>query len=140
LLTSSQISLPRERREQHPARAASKKERDPMDRRNFLKSMLGVAGAAAAASAFATRAEALPLFDELQAMDATGVNSLKTAEFEADLPAPGAVDSQYYYGPRRGYRRRWVRPMYRPMYRRRFRRCRTVVNRWGRLVRRCWVG
>lgn len=107
-----------------------------MDRRIFLKSMLGVAGAAAAASAFASRAEALPLFDELQAMDARGVNPLKTAS-EADLPAAGASEAQYYYGPRYGYRRRvWVRPV----YRRRFRRCRTFVNRWGRLVRRCWVG
>ena len=108
-----------------------------MDRRIFLKSMLGVAGAAAAASAFTSRAEALPLFDGLQAMDAKGINPLTVAQSEADLPAPGATEAQYYYGPRRGYRRRaWVRPM----YRRRIRRCRTFVNRWGRVVRRCWVG
>jgi hypothetical protein len=103
-----------------------------MDRRIFLKSLLGVAGAAAAASAFASRAEALPLFDELQAMDAKGVNPLKVAENEADLPSPGATEAQYYYG---GYRRRYYRPMYR-----RVRRCRSFVNRWGRVVRRCWVG
>ena len=106
-----------------------------MDRRIFLKSMLGVAGAAAAASAFASRAEALPLFDELQAMDAKGVNPLKVAESDADLPSEGATEAQYYYyGPRRrgyyGYRG-YGRPVYR-------RRCRTFVNRWGRVVRQCW--
>lgn len=102
-----------------------------MDRRNFLKSLIGVAGAAAAASAFAGRAEALPLFDELKAMDAKGVNPLKIAENEADLPSAGATEAQYYrrrgYYGYRGYRR--------PVYRR---RCRTFVNRWGRLVRQCW--
>ncbi len=103
-----------------------------MDRRHFLKSALGVAGAAAAASAFASRAEALPLFDELQAMDAQGVNLLSVAQSEADLPSPGAAEAQYYNGPRRrGRGRVWARPVYR-------RRCRTIVNRWGRLVRRCW--
>jgi hypothetical protein len=104
-----------------------------MDRRIFLKSLLGVAGAAAAASAFAGRAEALPLFDELQAMDAKGVNPLKIAENDADLPSEGATETQYYYGRRRGYYgyRGYRRPVYR-------RRCRTFVNRWGRLVRRCW--
>jgi len=105
-----------------------------MDRRLFVKSMLGLAGAAAAASAFASRAEALPLLEELQSMDARGVNPLK-ADNEADLPAPGATEAQYYYGPRRRYYRRhyWGRPIYRP-----YRRCRTFVNRWGRLVRRCF--
>jgi hypothetical protein len=105
-----------------------------MERRIFLKSMLGFAGAAAAASVFTSRAEALPLLEELKAMDAKGVNPLK-AENEADLPAPGATEAQYYYGG--GYRRRYYG---RPVYRRRYRRCRTFVNRWGRLVRRCWVG
>jgi hypothetical protein len=106
-----------------------------MDRRNFLKSLLGVAGAAAAATAFAGRAEALPLLDELQAMDAKGVNPVKIAESEADLPSEGASETQYYYGPprRRGYYgyRGYRRPVYR-------RRCRTFVNRRGRVVRQCW--
>jgi hypothetical protein len=105
-----------------------------MDRRIFLKSLLGVAGAAAAATAFAGRAEALPLFDELQAMDAKGVNPLNVSESEADLPSAGATEAQYYYGPRRrgyyGYRG-YGRPVYR-------RRCRTFVNRRGRVVRQCW--
>ena len=104
-----------------------------MDRRIFLKSLLGVAGAAAAASAFAGRAEALPLLNELQPMDARGVNPLKVAD-SADLPSEGATEAQYYYGPRRrgyyGYRG-YRRPIYR-------RRCRTFVNRWGRVVRQCW--
>jgi len=110
-----------------------------MDRRIFIKSLLGVAGAAVAASAFAPRAEALPLLDELKDMDAKGANPLKAAAPEADLPAEGATEAQYYYGPRRRhYRRRYYRP-YRRFYRP-VRRCRTFVNRWGRLVRRCWVG
>lgn len=108
-----------------------------MDRRNFMKSLLGVAGAAAAVSAFAPRAQALPLLDELQAMDAKGVNPLKAAASEADMPAPGATEAQYWYGPRRRY---WGRPVYRRRFYGPVRRCRTFVNRWGRVVRRCWVG
>ncbi|MDB5643667.1 MAG: hypothetical protein JWN07_2984 [Hyphomicrobiales bacterium] len=107
-----------------------------MDRRIFLRSLLGVAGAAAAAGVLTSRAEALPLLDELQAMDAKGSNPLKAAAVDADLPAPAATEAQYYYNGRRPYRRRWVRPM----YRRPMRRCRTTVNRWGRVVRRCFVG
>lgn len=105
-----------------------------MDRRIFLKSLLGVAGAAAAASAFSAPAQALPLLDELEAMDVKGGNPL-TAAIDPDLPSPGATETQYYVGPRRGYRRGWGRPV----YRRPIRRCRTFVNRNGRVVRRCWV-
>ena len=59
---------------------------------------------------------------------------LNVAESEADLPSAGATEAQYYYGPRRrgyyGYRG-YGRPVYR-------RRCRTFVNRRGRVVRQCW--
>ncbi len=108
-----------------------------MDRRIFIKSLLGVAGAVATVTALAPSAHALPLLDELQAMDAKGVNPLNVATSEADLPAEGATEAQYYYGPRRRYYRRRY---YRPVYRRPIRRCRSFVNRAGRLVRRCWVG
>ncbi len=113
-----------------------------MDRRFFLKSLLGVAGTGAAVAAFAPRAEALPLLDELAAMDATGSNPLATASAaaEADLPAPGAEEAQYYYGPPPGYYRRRSRRYYRPVPPPRVRRCRTFYDRWGRLVRRCWWG
>ncbi len=112
-----------------------------MDRRIFLKSLLGVAGAAAVAGVLSSQAEASPLLAELQAMDAKGANPLQAAPVAGDLPAEGATEAQYNYRRRPMSRRRYVRPMYRrPMYRRPMRRCRTVVNRFGRLVRRCWVG
>lgn len=107
-----------------------------MDRRNFIKSMLGVAGLAAAATGFASRAEASPLFDDLKAMEALGQDPLGQdslgAADPADLPALGATDAQYYGPPRRRRRPAYQRPLRR--------RCRTFVNRRGRLVRRCWVG
>ena len=106
-----------------------------MDRRIFLKSLLGVAGSGAACVAFAPSAEAAPLLDELAAMDAQGSNPLsQAAAHEADLPAPGAHDAQYYY------RRRPRRRYYRPLPPARVRRCRTFYDRFGRLVRRCWWG
>jgi hypothetical protein len=112
-----------------------------MDRRIFLKSLLGVAGAAAVAGVLSSQAEASPLLAELQAMDAKGANPLTAAPVAGDLPAEGATEAQYNYRRRPASRRRYVRPMYRrPMYSRPMRRCRTVVNRFGRLVRRCWVG
>jgi hypothetical protein len=107
-----------------------------MDRRFFLKSLLGVAGASAASALLAPKAQALPLFDELQAMDASGSNPLATAAL-ADLPAEGASEAQYY-GPPPGYYRRRPRRYYAPPPR--VRRCRTFYDRWGRLVRRCWWG
>ena len=109
-----------------------------MDRRNFLKSLLGLAGASAAVVALTPSAEALPLLDELAALDATGANPLAgaSAQAEADLPAPGAAEAQYYYGPPPGAYRRRPRRYYRPPPR--VRRCRTFYDRWGRLVRRCW--
>lgn len=106
-----------------------------MDRRIFVKSILGVAGAAATVAVFTPRAEASPLLDQLKAMDAAGANPAKAAADAADLPAEGAAEAQYYYGPRR---RHWGRPYVRRRYWRPVRRCRTFVNRWGRLVRRCW--
>ncbi|MDB5650757.1 MAG: hypothetical protein JWL62_2277 [Hyphomicrobiales bacterium] len=103
-----------------------------MDRRIFIQSLLGVAGTAVAATAFTSKAQALPLLDELKAMDAAGSPGTLVSGSEADLPAEGAIEAQYYYR-RRYYRpRAYYRP--RPIYR----RCRTFVNRWGRLVRRCF--
>lgn len=111
-----------------------------MDRRFFLTSLLGVAGASAATAMLAPKAQALPLFEELQAMDAAAVNPLVAGE--ADLPAEGATEAQYYYGPPPGTYRRRPRRYYRapPPPRPRIRRCRTFYDRWGRLVRRCWWG
>ncbi|MEN9708173.1 MAG: hypothetical protein RIQ68_581 [Pseudomonadota bacterium] len=107
-----------------------------MDRRFFLKSVLGLAGAGAATALLAPEAQALPLLEELQALDAAGANPLMASE--SDLPAQGASEAQYYYGPPPGYYRRRPRRYYRPPPR--VRRCRTFYDRWGRLVRRCWWG
>ncbi len=113
-----------------------------MDRRNFIRGLLGIAGAAAAASVLAPSAEAAPLLDTLKDMDAGKVaNPLAN---EADLPAEGAQESQFYFG---GGRRVYRRPVYyrRPIYRRpvyyrpvRRARCVWVRNRFGGLVRRCF--
>ena len=107
-----------------------------MDRRFFLKSVLSLAGAGAAAALLIPEAQALPLLEELQALDATGANPLMVSE--SDLPAQGSSEAQYYYGPPPGYYRRRPRRYYRPPPR--VRRCRTFYDRWGRLKRRCWWG
>lgn len=107
-----------------------------MDRRFFLKSVLSLAGAGAATALLVPEAQALPLLEELQAMDVTGSNPLMVSE--SDLPAQGASEAQYYYGPPPGYYRRRPRRYYRPPPR--VRRCRTFYDRWGRLKRRCWWG
>ena len=102
-----------------------------MDRRLFIQSLLGVAGSAVAVSALSSKAQAATLFDELKSMDAAGAAGLKTASApDADLPAEGAAEAQYY-------RRRYYRPRRRFYYRRPVRRCYWVRNRRGRLVRRC---
>lgn len=107
-----------------------------MDRRLFIRSLLGVAGSAVAVSAFSSKAQALPLLDELQAMDAAGSNPLQAAAAsDADLPAEGAEEAQYYYRRRYAPRRRYY---YAPRRYYRRPRCAWVRNRWGRLVRRCW--
>jgi hypothetical protein len=106
-----------------------------MDRRLFVKSLFGAVGAAWVATALAPRAHALPLLDELKAMDAAGFRPLvETSTDPADLPAQGAIEAQYYYGPPR--HRYYGRPYRRPARR----RCRTYINRYGQRVRRCWVG
>ena len=65
-----------------------------MDRRLFVKSLFGAAGAAWAATALAPRAHALPLLDELQAMDAAGARPLTETPIDpADLPAEGASET-----------------------------------------------
>lgn len=109
-----------------------------MDRRFFLKSVLSLAGAGAATALLAPEAQALPLLEELQALDATGANPLMASE--SDLPAQGASEAQYYYGQQPRYYRRRPRRYYRPLPPPRVRRCRTFYDRWGRLVRRCWWG
>ena len=63
-----------------------------MDRRFFLKSILCFAGAGATTALLAPEAQALPLLEELQALDATGANTLKVSE--SDLPAQGASEAQ----------------------------------------------
>jgi hypothetical protein len=109
-----------------------------MDRRFFLKSILCFAGAGATTALLAPEAQALPLLEELQALDATGANTLKVSE--SDLPAQGASEAQYYYGQQPRYYRRHPRRYYRPLPPPRVRRCRTFYDRWGRLRRRCWWG
>jgi hypothetical protein len=109
-----------------------------MDRRFFLKSILCFAGAGATTALLAPEAQALPLLEELQALDATGANTLKVSE--SDLPAQGASEAQYYYGQQPRYYRRRPRRYYRPLPPPRVRRCRTFYDRWGRLRRRCWWG
>jgi hypothetical protein len=109
-----------------------------MDRRFFLKSVLTLAGAGAATALLAPEAEALPLLEELHAMEATGTNPLMVSE--SDLPALGASEAQYYYGQQPRRHRRRPRRYYRPLPPPRVRRCRTFYDRWGRLVRRCWWG
>ncbi len=91
-----------------------------MDRRTFLTSLLGVAGAAASISLATPEAKASPLFDELKARDGL--------EPKADLPAPDAQAAWHHGFPHRGWglRRRW-RP----------RRCVIRRNRFGRIVRVC---
>lgn len=114
-----------------------------MDRRFFLTSLLGVAGASAASVLLMPKAHALPLLEELQAMEAKDAQVPATAAEEADLPAPGASQAQYYYGPPPGYYRRRPRRYYVPPYDApppRIRRCRFFYDRWGQLVRRCWWG
>lgn len=99
-----------------------------MDRRLFMRSLLGLSGAAAVTAAMGAKAEAAALFDP-------------------DLPAEGAAEAQVGgrpeptgRGPRRGMWRT-DEPMHRRWRRRpRVRRCYWTRNRWGRRVRRCvWV-
>ncbi len=106
-----------------------------MNRRAFLGSLLafGAAGLAAASQP----AQAATLFDELKALETAPDGQQAAAN---DLPAEGAKPAQYYRRRGYGYRPRRVvyrRPYYRPVYRRRV-VCRTYVNRWGRLQRRCY--
>jgi hypothetical protein len=91
-----------------------------MDRRAFLTSLLGVAGAAASIGLTAREAKAAPLFEELKAVDRLAP--------DADLPAPDAQAAWHRGFPHRGWgpRRRW-RP----------RRCVVRRNRFGRIVRVC---
>jgi len=110
-----------------------------MDRRNLLRSLFALGGAATVL-AIPKSSEAASLFDELGAMDA------KTLVPDADLPAAGAEDAQWAGPPAWGRRCTWridrwgrrvricrggpVAPM-RP------RRCWWTVDRWGRRVRIC---
>lgn len=102
-----------------------------MDRRNLLRSLFAMGGAATVL-ALPRSGQAASLFDELGGMDA------KTLAPEADLPAEGAEDAQWAqrctwrvdrYGRRVRVCRRAVRP--RP------RRCWWTRDRWGRRVRVC---
>jgi len=98
-----------------------------MDRRNFLRGMFGVAGAAAAFSLTGGKAEAASFFDELMVEEGR-TNLTSAAASAADLPAEAATEAQYYYvrPRRRVVRRRAVR-----------RRCWYARDRFGRLIRRC---
>lgn len=108
-----------------------------MDRRNLLRSLFALGGAATVL-AHPRTSQAASLFDQLDKMDAAPLVP------DADLPAEGAQDAQW--GPAYGARCRWridrrgrrvrvctgpVRPRPRP------RRCWWTVDRWGRRVRVC---
>lgn len=107
-----------------------------MDRRNLLRSIFALGGAATVL-ALPRSSEAATLFDQLETMDA------KTLVPDADLPAEGAADAQW--GPAYGARCRWridrfgrrVRVCTAPPMRPRPRRCWWTVDRWGRRVRVC---
>ena len=93
-----------------------------MDRRNFLRGMFGVAGAAAAFSLTGGKAEAASFFDELMVEEGRA-NLASAAASAPDLPAEAATEAQYYY----------VRPRRRVVRR----RCWYARDRFGRLIRRC---
>ncbi len=113
-----------------------------MNRRGFLTGLFGVAAATAAAAAFAPAAKAAQaesLLDTLQGMDAGTVEN-PLAATDADLPAEGAQETQFYFGVRRRpvYRRAYYRPIVRRRVVYRRPRCVWVRNRFGRVIRRCY--
>ncbi len=104
-----------------------------MDRRNFLRSIFAIGGAAAVLT-LPNRSEAASLFDELK--DTTAGAAMP----DADLPAEGAEDAQWrrrcwWTRNRRGRRVRVCRPVARRW--RRPRRCWWTRDRWGRRIRVC---
>lgn len=108
-----------------------------MDRRNLLRSIFALGGAATVL-VMPKSSQAASLFDELEQMEAKALTQ------DADLPAEGAEDAQYYRGRRRCWwtRDRWgrrVRVCRRapPPWRRRRRRCWWTRDRWGRRIRVC---
>ncbi|GLK77929.1 hypothetical protein GCM10008171_31830 [Methylopila jiangsuensis] len=114
-----------------------------MDRRSLVLGLLGACGAAALPVFAARPAGAAPL-------SARPAEALPAAEpvdmAEGGVAPDGSSVENAQHHRRRRYRRRhrrhyghrrygyYRRP--RRYYRRR--RCRTYVNSWGRLVRRCW--
>ena len=102
-----------------------------MDRRNLLRSLFALGGAATVL-AIPTSGQAASLFDELNAMDAKALTP------EADLPAEGAEDAQWVQQctwriDRYGRRVRVCRRV----RRRRPRRCWWTRDRRGRRIRVC---
>jgi hypothetical protein len=95
-----------------------------MERRNFLKAVLGLGAATVAASTLlSTTAEALPIV----VPPTSDAKAAPTADFNPDRDgAPKAENAQYYYRRRR--RRRFIRRR-RRIYRRRrlYRRRRRVI-------------
>jgi hypothetical protein len=92
-----------------------------MDRRFFLRSLVAAAGAAALVPVLGLENEAMAAPRAKADVKPTPADTL-----DADAPAEGATESQffyyrrprYYYRPRYVYRRRFYRPRY--VYRRRF--------------------
>ena len=106
-----------------------------MDRRNLLRSMLALGGAAALV-AMPKSSEASSLFDELSAADAN------MQAPNADLPADGAQEVQMRQNcrwrvDRFGRRVRVCTAPVRPRPRPRPRRCYWTRNRMGRRVQIC---
>jgi hypothetical protein len=106
-----------------------------MDRRNLLRSVFALGGAATLL-AIPRSSEAASLFDELQKMD------FDTSAPDADLPAEGAQDAQWaqrctWRVDRWGRRVRVCRPVGRPRPLPPRRRCWWTRDRWGRRIRVC---
>ncbi len=106
-----------------------------MDRRNLLRSMLALGGAAALV-AMPKSSEAASLLEELERADASALVP------DADLPAEGAAEAQWarrcrWRVDRFGRRVQVCTAPARPFPRPRPRRCWWTRDRWGRRVQVC---
>lgn len=100
-----------------------------MDRRGFLTALVGLAGAGALGGLALSPAQATTL-DQLKNLP---LDEVETPQAGIAATPDGTPVEEVWHNP-------WHRPPP-PRYRRPVRRrrvCRTVRDRWGRRVRRCW--